>query len=162
MDYEDNENKKVRIDILKPRIKAFDIESDFDYKSGWLDDDKSSVLDSETIKQLMSSAVISSASTRQSMFGGGAMTSTTSSDSAKEARTFDHVGMLKRMMAVVKDDPALVVAVLKDKELAEWWSAEKEKQRVKDMLLAQKLKAEELRRGALAKLTYEERKALGL
>jgi hypothetical protein len=52
--------------------------------------------------------------------------------------------------------------LLKDSEVREWWTAHKEADRKAQAAAAEKLRREELKRAALAKLTPEERAALGI
>jgi hypothetical protein len=52
--------------------------------------------------------------------------------------------------------------LLKDSEVREWWAAHKEADRKAQAAAAEKLRREELKRAALAKLTPEERAALGV
>lgn len=52
--------------------------------------------------------------------------------------------------------------LLKDSEVREWWVAHKEADRKAREAAAEKLRREELREAALAKLTPEERTALGI
>jgi hypothetical protein len=52
--------------------------------------------------------------------------------------------------------------LLKDTEVREWWTAHKEADRKAREAAEAKLRREELKRAALAKLTPEERAALGI
>jgi len=70
--------------------------------------------------------------------------------------------MLCNAMTAIKDDPALLAIILKDKELNDWWTKHIEDDRKEKERIEEENRRKKVKRDALSKLTEEEKLLLGI
>jgi hypothetical protein len=68
----------------------------------------------------------------------------------------------KALQHIEDSGDGLEMLILKDREIAEWWSAHKEADRKEQERKRKEAETKRLKKEALAKLTTEEKKILGL
>jgi hypothetical protein len=96
-----------------------------------------------------------------SMYGGPTGIGNPFKESA-DKQYYNFEKMLREIMAEFKNDPAVLSAVLKNADLHKWWGEECERVKKEEARKAALEEKARLRTSALAKLTSEEKRALGI
>ena len=86
-----------------------------------------------------------------------------------DKKSYPYPAMLGKVMYAIKDDPTLLYLVLKDEELARWWSMRQSKENArvskeleKQRLIDEKERLEKVKADLMNTLTDDQKKALGL